>query len=101
MISFAFFSSLRLSGQNPTDIDQGIGDHAESNPSIHSVLTTITTPIQSVSLFKTLIRPSQPVRHFCPFRNHRVFCIFRMTGFFVGRFGTEMCFTPISCTAAF
>src|SRR5262245_53923757 len=48
-IFFEFLIPSSLKGQSPPKVDQIVGDHAESNPSIHSVLATIATPIQSVS----------------------------------------------------
>src|SRR5215469_15750763 len=42
----------------------------------------------------TLIRPSQPVLHFCPLRNQRFFWCCRRDALRVERFGIETRFTP-------
>src|SRR6266566_7241359 len=44
----------------------------------------------------TLILPSHPVLHFCPFLNQRVFCSFLRSWLLVERLGTETLLTPIS-----
>src|SRR5207249_8157784 len=53
---FAFFEPFssfhRLKGQNSSDIDQIVGNHAQSNPSFHAVIAPISTAIQTVSSFK-------------------------------------------------
>jgi len=52
-----FFGGLlshfcRLKGQNSSDIDQIIRNHAQSNPSFHAVIASISTTIQTVSSFE-------------------------------------------------
>src|SRR5215471_8049763 len=42
----------------------------------------------------TLIRPSQPVLHFCPLRNQRFFGCLRRAALWVEWLGIETCFTP-------
>src|SRR5579863_6534530 len=47
--------------------------------------------------FSTLIRPLQPVLHFCPLRNQRFFWCARRAALLVGRLGIDTRFTPIRC----
>jgi site-specific recombinase XerC len=56
--------------------------------------------MKEISRFVTLIRPSHPVRHFCPFRNHRFFCSRLRAGLLVERFGTLTRLTPIALASA-
>jgi hypothetical protein len=42
----------RFDIENSPHVDQVVRDYTESNPSIHSILATIATPIQSVSSFQ-------------------------------------------------
>jgi hypothetical protein len=43
----------------------------------------------------TLMRPSHPVRHFCPLRNQRFFCSRLRSGLLVERLGMQTRLTPI------
>src|ERR1700730_9552839 len=47
-----------------------------------------------------LMRPSQPVRHFCAFLNHGFFCSCLRFSLLVERLGTATRFTPRSLAAA-
>src|ERR1017187_2633739 len=49
--------------------------------------------------FTTLMRPSQPVRHFCPLRNHGFFWSRFRSALLVLRLGTQTRLTPLSCAA--
>jgi len=44
----------------------------------------------------TPMRPSQPVRHFCPFRNQRFFCSRRRAALLVERLGMHTRLTPLA-----
>lgn len=46
-----------------------------------------------------LMRPSQPVLHFCPLRNQGFFCSRFRSALLVLRFGTQTRFTPRSCAS--
>ena len=48
----------------------------------------------------TLMRPSDPVRHFWPLRNQRFFCSRLRSGLLVERLGTHTRFTPLALAAA-
>lgn len=48
----------------------------------------------------TLMRPSAPVRHFCPCLNQRFFCSRLRVGLLVERFGTQTRRTPFVAAAA-
>ncbi len=48
----------------------------------------------------TLMRPSDPVRHFCPLRNQRFFCSRLHSGLLVERLGTQTRLTPLAFAAA-
>jgi hypothetical protein len=65
------FSNLRrLRGQNSSDIDQIVGNNAQSNPSFHPIVAAVATPIQAVTSFEHAdspfasgapsLRPSEP-----------------------------------------
>src|SRR5215468_10461828 len=47
----------------------------------------------------TLMRPSHPVRHFCPLRNQRFFCSRLRSGLLVERLGMQTRLTPFAFTA--
>src|SRR5258708_5135907 len=47
----------------------------------------------------TLMRPSQPVRHFWPLRNQRFFCSRLRSGLLVERLGMQTRFTPLALAA--
>src|ERR1051326_3078101 len=47
-----FLTFRRLKGQNSSDVDQIVGNHAQSDPSFHAVVAPISTPIQPVSSFE-------------------------------------------------
>ena len=51
-------------------------------------------------LFRTLMRPSHPVRHFCSFLNQRCFCRCLRAGLLVAWLGIETRRTPISSAFA-
>jgi len=59
-----FFIASRFCGENLPHIDQIVGNHAQSNPSAHAIQAPIPTRSNPCRRFKTLIRPSLPVRHF-------------------------------------
>jgi hypothetical protein len=48
----------------------------------------------------TLMRPSEPVRHFWPLRNQRFFCSRLRSGLLVERLGTQTRLTPLALAAA-
>ena len=48
----------------------------------------------------TLMRPSQPVRHFWPLRNQRFFCSRLRSGLLVERLGMQTRLTPLAFAAA-
>src|ERR1700758_4302551 len=48
----------------------------------------------------TLMRPSAPLRHFCPLRNQRFFCSRLRSGLLVERLGTQTRLTPLAFAAA-
>src|ERR1700724_4225089 len=48
----------------------------------------------------TLIRPSEPVRHFWPLRNQRFFCSRLRSGLLVERLGMQTRLTPSAFAAA-
>jgi hypothetical protein len=50
-----------------------ISDHAEPDPTLHSVATIISAAIQTVSPLGRA-DASHPVRHFWPLCNQRFFC---------------------------
>src|SRR5215472_10723098 len=54
-------------GQNSSHIDKRVGNYPESHPPFHAFLSPIPAAVEAVP--STLIRPSQPVLHFCPLRN--------------------------------
>src|SRR5213592_3605923 len=58
---FAFFEPFssfhRLKGQNSSDIDQIVGNHAQSNPSFHAVIAPISTTIQPMPSFQNTDSP--------------------------------------------
>src|SRR5262249_61072204 len=39
----------RLEGENSSDIDQIVGDHSQTDPAFHTVIATISTPIQAMA----------------------------------------------------
>src|SRR5215470_15911747 len=47
-----FFIFSRLGGENSPHIDEIVGDHSESDPSVHAILTSIATSIQSMPAFQ-------------------------------------------------
>src|SRR5215470_8438442 len=47
-----FFIFSRLDGENSPHVDEIVGDHSESDPSVHSILTSIATAIQSMPAFQ-------------------------------------------------
>ena len=49
---------------------------------------------------ETLMRPSQPVRHFWPLRNQRFLCSRLRSGLLVERLGMQTRFTPWAFAAA-
>jgi len=48
----------------------------------------------------TLMRPSDPVRHFWPLRNQRFFCSRLRSGLLVERLGMQTRLTPLAFAAA-
>jgi Bacterial regulatory proteins, luxR family len=50
--------------------------------------------------FATLMRPSQPVRHFWPLRNHRFFCSRLRSGLLVEQLGMQTRLTPFAFAGA-
>src|SRR5262249_22817801 len=66
--AFPIFS--RFGGENLPDVDQIIGDHTQSDPSSHAILTSIPAPIQSMPALQNtnstfaagspLLTPSKP-----------------------------------------
>src|SRR6202140_3363018 len=75
------------------DVDKVIRDHAEPGPADHSLAhRQRLSPCRRLS---TLMRPSHPVLHFCPFLNQRFFCSSFSAALLVERLGTETRFTPI------
>ena len=46
------FIVSRLGGENSPDVDEVVGDDAQSHPSTHTVMAAISTPIQSMSAFQ-------------------------------------------------
>jgi hypothetical protein len=47
---FSPFSNFRRpKGQNSSDIDQIVGDHAQSDPSFHAIVAAIATAIQAMT----------------------------------------------------
>src|SRR5207253_7775272 len=52
-VFFPNFSTLRrLKGQNSSDVDQIIRNHAQSNPSLHAIIAAISTSIQTMPSFE-------------------------------------------------
>src|SRR5437762_8101941 len=85
--------------QNSSHVDECVGDHP--SPTHRSIPSSPRyrlrfSPCHRLS---TLIRPSQPVLHFCPLRNQRFFWCFRRAALRVERFGIETRFTPSACAS--
>src|SRR2546425_11410601 len=83
-----------LHREAPADLDQVIGDHAESDPAFQAVESSLAATTQSMAALE-LMRPSLPVLHLWPARNQRCFCHVRHSSLRVLRLGIATRFPPM------
>src|SRR4030095_10347309 len=81
--------SLRC--QMTTDVDDVVGDDAETYPDLHSGRSFIAASAQPVAAFEH----ADPVRHFMAFLNQRDFCRCFRASLLVEWLGIATRFTPI------
>jgi hypothetical protein len=62
---------------------------------LHSDLAPYTQRLSPCRRFTTLMRPSHPVRHFGPLRNHRFFCSRLRSVLLLDRLGMHTRLTPM------
>jgi len=49
VLGCALFGFCSLSGLHATDVDEIVGDHAEPDPTLHSIVTFVPAAIETVS----------------------------------------------------
>jgi len=86
--------------QDTADVDEVVGNDAEANPSLHSIEALVSASAETCRRLATLIRPSDPVRHFWPLRNQRFLCSRRRSALLVERLWMQTRFTPLAFAAA-
>jgi len=87
-------------GHRAADVDQIVGDHAEADPALDAGLTLYRLRFSPCRRLTTLMRPSAPVRHFCPLRNQRFLCSRLRSGLLVERLGMHTRLTLLAFAAA-
>jgi hypothetical protein len=93
-------SAVGFVGAGASDVDEVVGDDAEPNPVLHPSSPLYRLRVRPCRRLLTLMRPSQPVRHFCPLRNQRFFCSALRTALLVARLGMQTRLTPRFFAAA-
>src|SRR5215470_12723625 len=85
-----------------TNIDEVVGKHPKSDPAFDADIASISAAVdmRPCRRLATLMRPSQPVRHFWPLRNQRFFCSRLRSRLFVERFEMHTRLTALAFAAA-
>ena len=75
-----------------------VGNHTEPDLdlTLHPGIAFVSAAVEPVPPLDPLMRPSHPVRHFCPLRNQRFFCSHLRSGLLVERVGVLTRLTPIT-----
>src|SRR6516162_6024438 len=77
-------------------VDEVVGNHTEPGLTLHPGIAFVSAAVEPVPPLDPLMRPSHPVRHFCPLRNQRFFCSHLRSGLLVERLGVLTRLTPIT-----
>jgi len=92
-------------GENPSDIDQVIADHTESDPALHATITSVPAAVEPVTALHHADAPFAAGPPFLPVAEPGFLLFplpFGALGVAIGnvfRLGTQTRLTPFSCVA--
>ena len=83
------FGLCGLFGYSASNVDEIVGDHAEPDPTLHSVITFVSAATETVSLLGHADPSLASGSPFLALRNQRFFCSRLGSALLVDRLGTQ------------